>query len=125
MNSDGSIKQAKLNLVDLAGSERIGKTGSTGKIMSEAMKINQSIFTLGRVIRSLTENDPHIPYKDSLLTNLLKESLGGNSKASLICTVSRNSANLKESIHSLEFALRFKKIENKAVTNFQKSPQEM
>ena len=124
-NTDGSVKHAKLNLVDLAGSERIGKTGATGKILNEAKKINQSLSTLGRVIQALTEGVNHIPYRDSKLTHLLQESLGGNSKTTLICTVSRKQTHYEESFQSLEFAGRVKKIKNKAVTNIQKSPQEM
>jgi kinesin family member 5 len=120
-NLDGSVKQAKLNLVDLAGSERIGKTGAKGKILDEAKKINQSLSTLGRVIKALTENDDHVPFRDSKLTHLLRESLGGNSKTTLLCTVSRKFNHFEESVQSLTFAGRVKKIKNKAVTNIMKS----
>ena len=74
--------------MDLAGSERIGKTGATGRILEEAKKINQSLTYLGRVINALSNHEKHIPFRDSVLTHLLKESLGGNSKTTLICTVS-------------------------------------
>ena len=97
-NEDGSVKQAKLNLVDLAGSERIGKTGASGKTLNEGKKINQSLSTLGRVIQALTVHDEHIPFRDSKLTHLLRESLGGNSKTTLICTISRKSAHYDESL---------------------------
>jgi len=88
LNKDGSIKSAKLNLVDLAGSERISKTGAAGKILEEAKKINQSLTSLGRVILALSNGEAHVPFRDSKLTHLLKESLGGNSKTTLICTCS-------------------------------------
>ena len=88
-NKDGSQKSAVLNLVDLAGSERIGKIGATGKVLEEAKKINQSLSSLGRVIKALSMGEKHVPFRDSKLTHLLKESLGGNSKTTLICTASR------------------------------------
>mmetsp|Transcript_10081 Transcript_10081/g.10021 ORF Transcript_10081/g.10021 Transcript_10081/m.10021 type:complete len:154 (-) Transcript_10081:456-917(-) len=87
-NPDGSMKQAKLNLVDLAGSERIAKTGATGKTLEEAKKINLSLTTLGQCIKNLTEGKTHVPFRDSKLTFFLKESLGGNSKTTLVCTAS-------------------------------------
>ena len=87
---DGSERRSKLNLVDLAGSERIGKTGATGKLLKEAQNINQSLSTLGRVIEALGKGQTHLPFRESKLTHLLKESLGGNSKTTLICTVSRH-----------------------------------
>ena len=111
--------------MDLAGSERIGKTGAVGKVLEEAKKINQSLSSLGRVIKSISEGDKHIPFRDSKLTHLLKESIGGNSKTCLICTLSRRSGFLEESIQSLKFAKRVKMIKNKAITNIQKSHQEM
>ena len=98
INTDGSIKKAKLNLVDLAGSERIGKTGATGKVLEEAKKINQSLTSLGRVINALTKAEKHVPFRDSKLTYLLKESLGGNSKTCLVCTISRLGIHYEESI---------------------------
>ena len=126
INKDNSQKSAKLNLVDLAGSERIEKTGATGITLEQAKKINLSLTQLGIVINKLSEGGKgHVPYRDSKLTHLLQESLGGNSKTTLICTVSRNKRHQDESIQSLNFAHRVKKIKNKAVTNIQKSPKEM
>ena len=78
-----------MNLVDLAGSERIAKTGATGNTLKEAQKINLSLTSLGLVIKALTENNPHIPFRDSRLTLFLKDALGGNSKTTLICTASK------------------------------------
>ena len=89
LNRDGSQKSGRLNLVDLAGSERIAKTGATGKTLQEAMKINQSLTSLGICIKSLTDGSAHIPFRDSKLTLFLKDALGGNSKTTLICTASK------------------------------------
>ena len=86
INAEGSEKSAKLNLVDLAGSENVKETGATGIVLKEAGKINQSLTVLSLVISKLISGEPHIPYKDSKLTHLLSESLGGNSKTTLICT---------------------------------------
>lgn len=89
INAEGSEKSAKLNLVDLAGSENVKETGATGIVLKEAGKINQSLTVLSLVISKLISGEPHIPYKDSKLTHLLSESLGGNSKTTLICTARR------------------------------------
>ncbi len=124
-NPDGSMKSAKLNLVDLAGSERIAKTGATGKTLEEAKKINLSLTTLGICIKSLTEGKTHVPFRDSKLTFFLKESLGGNSKTTLVCTASKKFVHLDEAVQTLKFASRAKRIKNKAVTNVMKSPKEM
>ena len=104
------IKKGTLNLVDLAGSEKVSKTGAVGLTLEEAKKINLSLSTLGNVIHALTYKSEHIPYRDSKLTRLLKESLGGNYKASLIVTCLPHSYNLDEVISSLLFAKRVKTI---------------
>lgn len=76
-----SIRKGKLNLVDLAGSERANKTGATGERMKEATKINLSLSALGNVISALVDGKTkHVPYRDSKLTRLLQDSLGGNTK---------------------------------------------
>ena len=80
------IKKGILNLVDLAGSEKVSKTGAVGETLEEAKKINLSLSALGNVIHALTSNSDHIPYRDSKLTRILQESLGGNFKTSLIVT---------------------------------------
>ena len=116
---DGSQSQAKLNLVDLAGSERLGRHGeSKSKLIDETKKINQSLTSLGRVILALSCNESHIPFRDSKLTHLLKESLGGNSKTAFICTVSRKQEFQDESIMTLKFAQRVKNIKNRSFKNF-------
>ena len=116
-NADGSTKTCRLNLVDLAGSERIAKTGAEGQTLKEAMNINGSLTTLGLCIKTLTEKKGHVPFRDSKLTFFLKESLGGNAKTALMCTASRQSRHVEESLQTLQFASRAKKIKNKAVSN--------
>ena len=84
----GSIRVGKLNLVDLAGSERQAKTGAAGERLKEASKINLSLSALGAVISALTDpGATHIPYRDSKLTRLLQDSLGGNSKTVMVANV--------------------------------------
>lgn len=88
-SEDLSQKTGKLYLVDLAGSEKISKTGATGTTLDEAKMINKSLSTLGMVINTLTDKkSTHIPYRDSKLTRILTESLGGNSKTCLVVTCS-------------------------------------
>ncbi|CAO4361282.1 unnamed protein product [Caenorhabditis nigoni] len=111
------VKQGKLNLVDLAGSENIGRSGAQGNRAKEAGSINQSLLTLGRVIRSLTTNAQHIPYRESKLTRLLQDSLGGSTITSLIATLSPSSSNFEESQSTLEYAMRAANIKNKPVCN--------
>lgn len=111
--ADLSAKTGKLYLVDLAGSEKISKTGAEGKVLDEAKKINASLTTLGKVINSLTDGkSTHIPYRESKLTRVLQESLGGNSKTSLIVTCSPHPNNMAETISSLRFGISAKKIKN-------------
>nr|XP_023030388.1 kinesin-like protein Klp68D [Leptinotarsa decemlineata] len=112
-----SIKIGKLNLVDLAGSERQSKTGATGDRLKEATKINKALSSLGNVIYALAENSPHIPYRDSKLTRLLQDSLGGNSKTIMIANVGPASMNYEETIITLRYAYRAKSIKNNPVKN--------
>jgi len=119
------IKKGTLNLVDLAGSEKVSKTGAIGLTLEEAKKINLSLSTLGNVIHALTHKSEHIPYRDSKLTRLLKESLGGNYKTSLIVTCSPHSYNLDEVISSLLFAKRVKTIKNVFKVNIKYSYEEL
>lgn len=115
---DMSAKTGKLYLVDLAGSEKIGKTGAEGKVLDEAKKINASLTALGKVINSLTDGkSTHIPYRDSKLTRVLQESLGGNSKTTLIVTCSPHPNNMPETISTLRFGISAKKIKNKPKIN--------
>ena len=86
----------KLNLVDLAGSERVGRTGSTGDRLKEAQSINKSLSALGDVIQSLAQKTAHIPYRNSKLTHLLQDSLGGDSKTLMMVQVSPAAIDLGE-----------------------------
>ena len=115
---DGLVRKSHLSLVDLAGSERIAKTGAEGQRLKEAQKINQSLTTLGMVIMALTTpGSKHIPFRNSKLTLILKDSLGGTSKTTLLCTASRLKRHSEESIQTLYFASRAKTIKNNAKKN--------
>ncbi|KAJ8362526.1 hypothetical protein AAFF_G00369840 [Aldrovandia affinis] len=107
----------KLNLVDLAGSENIGRSGAVEKRAREAGNINQSLLTLGRVITALVGRTPHIPYRESKLTRILQDSLGGRTRTSIIATVSPAHMNLEETLSTLEYASRAMNIVNKPEVN--------
>ena len=113
------MKVGKLNLVDLAGSERVNVTGATGKRLEESKSINKSLSTLGNVITALTttKGRTHIPYRDSKLTRILEDSLGGNCKTTMMAMISPSNDAFSESLSTLKFATRAKKIKNKARIN--------
>ncbi|VDK35530.1 unnamed protein product [Taenia asiatica] len=112
------LKAGKLNLVDLAGSERQSKTGATGDRLKEATKINLSLSALGNVISALVDaNSRHVPYRDSKLTRLLQDSLGGNTKTLMIACLSPADNNYDETLSTLRYANRAKNIKNKPVIN--------
>ena len=113
------IKVGKLNLVDLAGSERIRITGATGQQLEESKKINKSLSCLGNVINALTDQKGriHVPYRDSKLTRLLEDSLGGNCKTTMLAMISPAHESFSESLSTLHFAQRAKKIKNRPVIN--------
>lgn len=120
---DDTIKRSRLFLVDLAGSEKVDKTGAIGQTLEEAKKINSSLSTLGNVINALSDGRSiHIPYRDSKLTRILQESLGGNSRTSLIINCSPSSVNELETLSTLRFGSRAKKIKNRAYINTELSP---
>ena len=122
----GSAKSGQLFLVDLAGSEKVGKTGASGQTLEEAKKINKSLSALGMVINALTDGkSSHIPYRDSKLTRILQESLGGNSRTTLIINCSPSSYNDSETLSTLRFGMRAKSIKNKAKVNAELSPAEL
>ncbi|RSH95610.1 hypothetical protein EHS25_000702 [Saitozyma podzolica] len=124
--TSGAQKNGNLYLVDLAGSEKVGKTGATGQTLEEAKKINKSLSALGMVINSLTDGkSTHIPYRDSKLTRILQESLGGNSRTTLIINCSPASYNEAETLSTLRFGMRAKSIKNKARQNVELSPAEL
>ncbi|KAI1079469.1 P-loop containing nucleoside triphosphate hydrolase protein [Whalleya microplaca] len=122
----GSMKSGQLFLVDLAGSEKVGKTGASGQTLEEAKKINKSLSALGMVINALTDGkSSHVPYRDSKLTRILQESLGGNSRTTLIINCSPSSYNDAETLSTLRFGMRAKSIKNKAKVNAELSPAEL
>lgn len=122
----GSQKSGQLFLVDLAGSEKVGKTGASGQTLEEAKKINKSLSALGMVINALTDGkSSHVPYRDSKLTRILQESLGGNSRTTLIINCSPSSYNDAETLSTLQFGRRAKAIKNKAKVNQELSPAEL
>lgn len=123
---DGSVKSGKLNLADLAGSEKVGKTGAVGETLDEAKKINQSLSALGNCINALTKQKRgHVPFRDSKLTFILRESLGGNSKTTLVVNCSPDKFNIDETLSTLQFAQRAKMIKNSVTINKQKSVEEL
>ncbi|CAL1294919.1 unnamed protein product [Larinioides sclopetarius] len=112
------IRAGKLHLVDLAGSERQSKTGSSGQRLIEATKINLSLSTLGNVISALVDGkSTHIPYRNSKLTRLLQDSLGGNAKTLMCANIGPAGYNYDESLSTLRYANRAKNIKNKAKIN--------
>ncbi|XP_069775164.1 kinesin-like protein KIF17 isoform X2 [Narcine bancroftii] len=117
-NGKDHIRVGKLNLVDLAGSERQAKTGATGDRLKEATKINLSLSALGNVISSLVDGrSKHIPYRDSKLTRMLQDSLGGNTKTLMVACLSPADNNYDESLSTLRYANRAKNIRNKPRIN--------
>ena len=112
------ITAGKLNLVDLAGSERQSKTQATGDRLKEANKINLSLSALGNVISALVDGkSSHVPYRDSKLTRLLQDSLGGNTKTVMVANVSPASDNYDETLGTLRYASRAKNIKNQPKVN--------
>ncbi|CAK9169081.1 unnamed protein product [Ilex paraguariensis] len=111
------IKCGKLNLVDLAGSENILRSGRREGRAREAGEINKSLLTLGRVINALVEHSGHVPYRDSKLTRLLRDSLGGKTKTCIIATVSPSVHCLEETLGTLDYAFRAKSIQNRPEVN--------
>ncbi|KAI0446471.1 P-loop containing nucleoside triphosphate hydrolase protein [Xylaria telfairii] len=111
------VTAGKLNLVDLAGSENIQRSGAENKRAAEAGLINKSLLTLGRVINALVDRSSHIPYRESKLTRLLQDSLGGRTKTCIIATISPAKSNLEETISTLDYAFRAKNIRNKPQVN--------
>eukprot|EP01038_Epipyxis_sp_PR26KG_P014578 gene14578-19577_t len=109
---DDVVKNGQLNLVDLAGSECVGRSGAKNDRAREAGSINQSLLTLGRVITALVDHHGHIPYRDSKLTRLLQESLGGKAKTCIIATLSPSMIAVEESLSTLEYAARARNIKN-------------
>ncbi|TGZ36834.1 hypothetical protein CRM22_011386 [Opisthorchis felineus] len=117
-DDENHIRVGKLNLVDLAGSERQSKTLSEGERLKEATKINLSLSTLGNVISALVDGkSTHIPYRDSKLTRLLQDSLGGNAKTVMVANIGPATYNYDETLNTLRYASRAKNIKNKPKIN--------
>ncbi|KAM3134225.1 hypothetical protein pb186bvf_013645 [Paramecium bursaria] len=118
VDNEQHIRAGKLNLVDLAGSERQSKTQAVGERFKEAININQSLTTLGNVITSLVDGkSQHIPYRDSKLTRLLQDSLGGNTKTVMVANIGPADYNYEETMSTLRYANRAKNIKNKPKIN--------
>jgi kinesin family protein 3/17 len=112
------VRSARLNLVDLAGSERVAKTGAEGEGFAEGVNINYELMILGNCIAALTDKSvKHVPYRDSKLTMLLRDSLGGNAKTIMIAALGPADYNFQETMSTLRYAERAKKIENKPKVN--------
>ncbi|XP_033916828.1 kinesin-like protein KIF6 [Melopsittacus undulatus] len=119
-----TIRRSKLHLVDLAGSERVSKTGVGGHLLTEAKYINLSLHYLEQVIIALAEkNRSHIPYRNSMMTSVLRDSLGGNCMTTMIATLSIDKRNIDESISTCRFAQRVALIKNEAVLNEEIDPR--
>lgn len=122
-NADTREKHSVIKLVDLAGSERAGTSGATGERLKEGGNINKSLVTLGRVISTLadqaTSRNVHavVPYRDSILTRLLQNSLGGNSRTAMIACIAPDAANQDQTLSTLRYADQAKRITNKAHVN--------
>ncbi|OMJ83291.1 hypothetical protein SteCoe_15815 [Stentor coeruleus] len=126
VTADGTKKSAKINLVDLAGSEKLSKTGAEGQALKEAQKINLSLTTLGRCIKALTSGGgEHVPYRESKLTLILKESLSGAAMTTLIVTGSMRKVHQEETIGTMQFAERAKQVKTSAKSNTKKSYEEL
>ena len=116
--SEASVKRGTLTIVDLAGSERVAKSGSEGQRLEEAKKINKSLSAQGNCVSALTDDSmTHVPFRDSKLTRLLTDSLGGNAKTCLVATIGPAVWNYDESYSTLTFATRAMAVKNHAVIN--------
>ncbi|CAF1356233.1 unnamed protein product [Adineta ricciae] len=124
---DESYLSAKLHFVDLAGSERVARTHNTGERFQESIRINSGLLALGNVVSALSDPKKraggHIPYRDSKITRLLKDSLGGNAKTLMITCVSPCIVDLDESVNALQYAHRASQIRNKPIKNVDPNAQ--
>lgn len=118
VESESASIVSKLHCIDLAGSERLSKTGSEGTLAKEAQFINKSLIFLEQVVMALgSANRSHVPFRQSKLTNLLKDSLGGNSKTTMIANIWPEETNIEETISTLKFATRMMKVQTDASIN--------
>ncbi|CAJ1401869.1 unnamed protein product [Effrenium voratum] len=121
----GEERLGKLTLVDLAGSEKVSKSESVGETLEEAKKINWSLSALGKVIDALVEQRSHVPYRDSQLTRVLQEALGGNCRTTLLVAASGCAQHADETLSSLRFATRAKNVRNVAKVNYTFSQEQL
>nr|DBA31990.1 TPA: hypothetical protein GDO54_007742 [Pyxicephalus adspersus] len=122
----GQVLSSKFHFVDLAGSERILKTGNTGERLKESIQINTGLLALGNVISALGDpkrKSSHIPYRDSKITRILKDSLGGNAKTVMISCISPSASDFDETLNTLNYANRAQNIKNKATINCKKEAE--
>ena len=117
LDKSGRVLKSKLQLVDLAGSEKTSQTGNEGVMLKESIEINKALFTLRQVITSLSSGDSHVPYRDSKLTSLLKQSIGGNSYCLMIACLSPADDYIEENLSTLEYATKAGCISNEPVKN--------
>lgn len=118
VESSGKVLSAKLNLVDLAGSERLKKTGTSGERMAESMSINRSLSYLEQLVVALaSKNRSHLPYRQSKLTHLLKDAIGGNCRTSLIACIHGEAQHIEETVSTLQFASRAMRVTNAVNVN--------
>lgn len=115
--NDHKIVSSKLQMIDLAGSEDNKRTGNAGQRLVESASINTSLFVLGKVVESLNSNSARIPYRDSKITRLLQDSLGGTALAFLFCTLSPDNTDLADTYNTLNFAMKSTQIKNKVQVN--------
>lgn len=122
---------SQINLVDLAGSEKLGKTGATGDRLKEGCSINKSLTVLGKVISNLADKamgkgkNTVTPYRESSLTRILQNALGGNSKTLMICAISPSDNNYDETLSTLRYADQAKKIKCHAIINESEADRKM
>ena len=114
------LKKAKFHLVDLAGSENVKKTGAQGKCFKEGCNINKDLLVLGKVAQALTDKrHMHVPYRESKLTRILEDSLGGTSSTILLACACPEKKDAKDTLKTLEFASRLRQVKNKQIKRIQ------
>ncbi len=120
----GGSQTSKFQFVDLAGSERIGKSGVAGAGRQEAIKINKSLTALGRVVKALTRKETHVPYRESLLTVLLKDSLSGRSVMGVVICVASEPSHVEETLCSLRYGARMARVKSAPVAAVESNTEE-
>jgi len=122
---EGLALSGRLTLVDLAGSERVSKSRSVGETLEEAKKINTSLTALGKVVDALASGRSHVPYRDSMLTRVLEESLGGNCRTTILVAASASAQHREETLSALRFGTRARKVQTCPRVNLDYSPDQL